>query len=306
MRKPSRNPFFWLLMAVLSITFIGPLVIMALTSFKTNVEAKQAPPTIIPHEWTLRAYRQLFVVDDASPVLSWLGNSLFAAAVNALLVCLFASMAAYAFARLPLRGKNVLFALVLSTMFVPGFIFLMPNFEIMSKLQWLDTLAAIIFPGTAGAFGVFFLRQFFISLPLELEESARIDGAGPFKTFFQIVLPNARGALMTLLVLSFLGNWNDFVWPIYVLFSDSRLTLPVGLTRLQGSYTIDYPVIMAGSTVAAVPVLILYVILQRYIIEGVRVRASRDDRPMRGIAGAEQEPQGCHEKRFISSLSRGM
>lgn len=269
MRKPSRNPFFWLLMAVLSITFIGPLVIMALTSFKTNVEAKQAPPTIIPHEWTLRAYRQLFVVDDASPVLSWLGNSLFAAAVNALLVCLFASMAAYAFARLPLRGKNVLFALVLSTMFVPGFIFLMPNFEIMSKLQWLDTLAAIIFPGTAGAFGVFFLRQFFISLPLELEESARIDGAGPFKTFFQIVLPNARGALMTLLVLSFLGNWNDFVWPIYVLFSDSRLTLPVGLTRLQGSYTIDYPVIMAGGTVAAVPVLILYVILQRYIIEGV-------------------------------------
>lgn len=306
MRKPSRNPFFWLLMAVLSITFIGPLVIMALTSFKTNVEAKQAPPTIIPHEWTLRAYRQLFVVDDASPVLSCLGNSLFAAAVNALLVCLFASMAAYAFARLPLRGKNVLFALVLSTMFVPGFIFLMPNFEIMSKLQWLDTLAAIIFPGTAGAFGVFFLRQFFISLPLELEESARIDGAGPFKTFFQIVLPNARGALMTLLVLSFLGNWNDFVWPIYVLFSDSRLTLPVGLTRLQGSYTIDYPVIMAGGTVAAVPVLILYVILQRYIIEGWRVRASSDDRPLRGIAGAEQKPRRSHEKRFISSLSRGM
>lgn len=269
MRKPSRNPFFWLLMAILSVTFIGPLLIMALTSFKTNVEAKQVPPTVLPHEWTLRAYRQLFVVDDASPVLSWLGNSLFAATVNAVLVCLFAAMAAYAFARLPLRGKNVLFALVLSTMFVPGFIFLMPNFEIMSKLQWLDTLAAIIFPGTAGAFGVFFLRQFFVSLPLELEESARIDGAGPFKTFFRIVLPNARGALMTLLVLSFLANWNDFVWPIYVLFSDSRLTLPVGLTRLQGSYTIDYPVIMAGGTVAAVPVLILYVVLQRYIIEGV-------------------------------------
>ena len=108
-----------------------------------------------------------------------------------------------------------------------------------------------------------------MALPKEFEESARIDGAGPFTTFFKIVLPNAKGALATLLVLSFLGNWNDFVWPIYVLFSDASLTLPVGLTRLQGSYTIDYPVIMAGATMAAVPVLVIYVVLQRYIIEGV-------------------------------------
>lgn len=269
MRKPSRNPLFWLLIAVLTVVFLGPLVVMALTSFKSNIEAQSATPTFLPQQWTLRAYRQLFVVDQASPVLRWLLNSTVAATSNALLVCLFASMAAYAFARLRLPGKNVLFALVLSTMFVPGFVFLMPNFEIMSKFQWLDSMAAIIFPGTAGAFGVFFLRQFFISLPKELEESARVDGAGPFTTFFRIVLPNARGALLTLFILSFLANWNDFVWPIYVLFSDDKLTLPVGLTRLQGSYTIDYPVIMAGATVAAVPVLVLYTVLQRYVIDGV-------------------------------------
>lgn len=269
MRKPSRNPLFWLLIAVLTVVFLGPLVVMALTSFKSNIEAQSATPTFLPQQWTLRAYRQLFVVDQASPVLRWLLNSTVAATSNALLVCLFASMAAYAFARLRLPGKNVLFAIVLSTMFVPGFVFLMPNFEIMSKFQWLDSMAAIIFPGTAGAFGVFFLRQFFISLPKELEESARVDGAGPFTTFFRIVLPNARGALLTLFILSFLANWNDFVWPIYVLFSDDKLTLPVGLTRLQGSYTIDYPVIMAGATVAAVPVLVLYTVLQRYVIDGV-------------------------------------
>ncbi|WP_130866594.1 carbohydrate ABC transporter permease [Acidipropionibacterium timonense] len=269
MRKPSRNPLFWLLIAVLTVVFLGPLVVMALTSFKSNIEAQSATPTFLPQQWTLRAYRQLFVVDQASPVLRWLLNSTVAATSNALLVCLFASMAAYAFARLRLPGKNVLFALVLSTMFVPGFVFFMPNYEIMSKFQWLDSMAAIIFPGTAGAFGVFFLRQFFISLPKELEESARVDGAGPFTTFFRIVLPNARGALLTLFILSFLANWNDFVWPIYVLFSDDKLTLPVGLTRLQGSYTIDYPVIMAGATVAAVPVLVLYTVLQRYVIDGV-------------------------------------
>ncbi|OIJ79761.1 carbohydrate ABC transporter permease [Cutibacterium avidum] len=269
MRKTWRNPLFWVMMVILTVIFLGPLVVMILTSFKTSIEAKQVPATFFPHTWTLRAYRQLLFVDDASPVLRWVLNSFVAATVNSVLTCLFAAMAAYAFARLRLPGKNVLFAIVLSTMFVPGFIFLMPNFELMSKLQWLDSLPAIIFPGTAGAFGVFFLRQFFVALPKEFEESARIDGAGPFTTFFKIVLPNAKGALATLLVLSFLGNWNDFVWPIYVLFSDASLTLPVGLTRLQGSYTIDYPVIMAGATMAAVPVLVLYVVLQRYIIEGV-------------------------------------
>ncbi|MDU4636248.1 MAG: carbohydrate ABC transporter permease [Cutibacterium avidum] len=269
MRKTWRNPMFWVMMVILTVIFLGPLVVMILTSFKTSIEAKQVPATFFPHTWTLRAYRQLLFVDDASPVLRWVLNSFVAATVNSVLTCLFAAMAAYAFARLRLPGKNVLFAIVLSTMFVPGFIFLMPNFELMSKLQWLDSLPAIIFPGIAGAFGVFFLRQFFVALPKEFEESARIDGAGPFTTFFKIVLPNAKGALATLLVLSFLGNWNDFVWPIYVLFSDASLTLPVGLTRLQGSYTIDYPVIMAGATMAAVPVLVIYVVLQRYIIEGV-------------------------------------
>lgn len=269
MRKVSRNPVFWIVMAILTVIFIGPLAVMILTSFKTNVEAKQVPATLFPHEWTLRAYRQLLFVDESSPVLRWVGNSFIAASANSVLTCLFAAMAAYAFARLRLPGKNALFGIVLSTMFVPGFIFLMPNFEIMSKLQWLDSLPAIIFPGTAGAFGVFFLRQFFVALPKEFEESARIDGAGPFSTFFRIVLPNAKGALTTLFVLSFLANWNDFVWPIYVLFSEQNLTLPVGLTRLQGSYTIDYPVVMAGATMAALPVLIIYIVLQRFIIEGV-------------------------------------
>ena len=244
---------FWVMMVILTVIFLGPLVVMILTSFKTSIEAKQVPATFFPHTWTLRAYRQLLFVDDASPVLRWVLNSFVAATVNSVLTCLFAAMAAYAFARLRLPGKNVLFAIVLSTMFVPGFIFLMPNFELMSKLQWLDSLPAIIFPGTAGAFGVFFLRQFFVALPKEFEESARIDGAGPFTTFFKIVLPNAKGVLAALLVL----------------FSDASLTLPVGLTRLQGSYTIDYPVIMAGATMAAVPVLVIYVVLQRYIIEGV-------------------------------------
>ena len=178
-------------------------------------------------------------------------------------------MAAYALARMQFRGKNVLFGIIVVTLFVPGFIFLMPNYLIMDRLGWLDTLIALIVPGAAGAFGVFFLRQFFLAIPKELEESARIDGANTWQIFTRIVLPNSKPALVTLALIAFLANWNDFVWPIFVLFSPERLTLPAGLATLQAAYNIDYPVVMAGATVAALPVLILFIFVQRYVIEGV-------------------------------------
>jgi len=152
---------------------------------------------------------------------------------------------------------------------VPGFVFLMPNYLLMDRLSWLDTIWALAVPTAAGAFGVFFMRQFFLAIPKELEEVAMIDGANAWTIFTRIILPNAKPALATLTVLSFLANWNEFIWPIYVLFSPERLTLPAGLKLLQGAYTTDYPVIMAGATVASVPVLVLYIFVQRYVIEGV-------------------------------------
>jgi multiple sugar transport system permease protein len=196
-------------------------------------------------------------------------NSFAAAALHALLVVTVASMAGYALARMTFRFKNAIFSVILLTLFVPGFVFLMPNYLLMDQFRWLDTLWALVVPGAAGAFGVFFMRQFFLAIPKELEETALIDGANAWTIFTRIILPNAKPALATLTVLSFLSNWNDFVWPLFVLFSPERLTLPAGLSLLQGAYTTDYPVIMAGATVAAVPVLILYVFVQRYVIEGV-------------------------------------
>lgn len=268
MRSVAKNPFLWVLLTLLSIVFMGPLVIMALTSLKTTDEAQAADPRFWPSAFTTRAYDVLFNSPD-NPVLRWFANSLLSATAHSILVVTTASLAGYALARMDFPGKNLMFAMIISTMFVPGFIFLMPNFLMLDRLGWLDTLLAIIVPGAAGAFGVFFMRQFFLSLPKEFEESARIDGAGPFTTFFRIMLPNAKPAMVTLLVLSFLANWNDFVWPLYVLFNDTSLTLPIGLSKLQGAYTIDYPVIMAGAVIASLPVLILYTFVQRYVIEGV-------------------------------------
>ena len=268
-RGRRQNPLFWIGMVLLSLVFVGPLVWIFLTSFKTAVESRLVPPTLFPTEPTVRAFQTLFFGDDSSPVLLWTLNSVVAATAHSVLVILVSSMAGYALARMEFPFKRLIFGLIISTLFVPGFVFLMPNFLLLAELNWLDTLWALIVPGAAGAFGVFFMRQFFGSLPVEYEESARIDGAGPWRIFTSIVLPNAKPAVVTLAVLSFLANWNDFVWPIYVLFSPERQTLPVGLSKLQGAYTIDYPVIMAGATLAAVPVLVLYIFLQRYVIAGV-------------------------------------
>jgi multiple sugar transport system permease protein len=267
-RQDRNGPFFWVGIVLLALIFVIPLLWMFLTSFRTVEDSRRIPMTLIPDEFTLRAWQLLFA-DEQNPVLLWALNSFLAAAGHAVLVLVTAAMAAYPLARMQFRGKNVLFGIIIATLFLPGFIFLMPNYLLMDRLGWLDTLIALIVPGAAGAFGVFFLRQFFLAIPKELEESALIDGANSWKIFTRIVLPNSKQALVTLGLIAFLANWNDFIWPIYALFSPERLTLPAGLATLQAAYNIDYPVVMAGATFAAVPVLILFIFVQRYVIEGV-------------------------------------
>jgi multiple sugar transport system permease protein len=267
-RQDRNGPAFYIGINLLLLIFVVPLLWMILTSFRTVEDSRRIPLSIIPDELTLRAY-QLMFGDEQNPVILWLINSLLAAAGHAVLVLITASMAAYPLARMNFRGKNVIFAIIIGTLFVPHFIFYMPNYLIMDRLAWLDTLLALIVPSAAGAFGVFFLRQFFLAIPRELEESALIDGANTWQILTRIILPISKPALVTLGLIAFLANWNEFVWAVFVLFSPERLTLPAGLSTLQNAYNIDYPVVMAGATLAAVPVLILYIFVQKYVIEGV-------------------------------------
>jgi multiple sugar transport system permease protein len=260
---------FYVLMAILSLFFILPFIWMISTSFKTASGATAAPPQWIPHPASTNGYETLFTSTAQAPVLRWFVNSMVAAVGNVLLILATATPAAYALARLRFKGKGLMFGVIVATLFVPPIIFLMPNFVIVERLGWLDTLWAVIVPSAAAAFGVFLLRQFFVSLPAELEEAALIDGANRWQIFWGIMVPLARPALATLAVLAFLTNWNDFLWPIYVLFNPQNLTLPPGLAILQGAYTIDYAVIMAGGVIAAVPAIAIFVIAQRHIIQGV-------------------------------------
>src|ERR671911_169677 len=255
---------------LLTVVFVAPLLWMLSTSFKTNLEATQLPPNWIPQDFTTESYATIFSTGETqTPVLRWFFNSMVAASAHTLLVLVTASMAAYALARMRFPGRNVAFAIIITTLFIPQFVFLMPNYLIVDFLGWLDTLLAVIVPGAAGAFGVFFLRQFFLSLPHELEEAALVDGANRYQIFLRIILPLSKAPLATLAVLSFLVNWNDFLWPVYVLFSPENLTLPPGLSILQNAYSTDYAVVMAGGVVTSVPVLLVFILAQKYVIQGV-------------------------------------
>ena len=256
-------------LVLITLIFVAPLLWMLSTSFKTNPETTQWPLSWIPREWSVEGYRELFNSTSETPVLRWFVNSLIAATAHAVLVLVTAAPAAYALARMHFRGKNIMFAVIVSTLFIPPIILITPLYLVVDSLNWLDTLLAVIVPSAAGALGVFLLRQFFVSLPRELEEAAVLDGANRFQIFTRIILPLSKAPLATLALLSFLTNWNDFLWPIYVLFSPQNLVLPPGLSKLQGAYETDYAVVMAGAVLASIPVLILFLIAQRYIIEGV-------------------------------------
>ncbi|HSH21559.1 MAG TPA: carbohydrate ABC transporter permease [Candidatus Caenarcaniphilales bacterium] len=253
----------------LTILFVVPLLWMLSTALKSNQEATRIVPTWIPEEISGEGFDAIIERSEQTPVFRWFLNSMIAAIAQALLVVVTSAMAAYALARLEFPGKRVLTWVIISTLFIPPIIFLTPTYLILDELQWLDSLLAVIFPGAAGAIGVFLLRQFFLSIPKELEEAAALDNAGPWKTFMRVILPLSKPALATLFLLAFLTNWNDFLLPLFVLFSPESLTLPPGLGLLQGQYTTSYEIIMAGAVVATAPALALFILAQRFIIEGV-------------------------------------
>jgi len=256
-------------LGLITLVFVAPLLWMISTSFKTNPETTQWPLSWIPREFSVEGYSELFNATSETPVLRWFLNSLIAATAHAVLVLVTAAPAAYALARMHFRGKGIMFGVIVSTLFIPPIILITPLYLVVDSLGWLDTLLAVIVPSAAGALGVFLLRQFFVSLPRELEEAAVLDGANRFQIFTRVILPLSKAPLATLALLSFLTNWNDFLWPVYVLFSPQNLVLPPGLSKLNGAYDTDYAVIMAGGVLASIPVLILFLIAQRYIIEGV-------------------------------------
>lgn len=256
------------ILVIFALLFLMPLLWMLSTSFKPKSQWFTRELYWIPKTFTLQNYT-ILLSNSTTPIFRWFVNSLGVGVVVTTLILLIDSLAAYAYARMEFRGRKALFALLLSTLFLPGIMFLVPNFLTIYRLGLLNNYAGVIIPGLAGVFGVFFLRQFFETIPKDLEEAAQIDGASQLQTFFRVVLPLAKPAMATLGIITFLGSWNDFLWPLLILKDRTLQTLPPGLRTLQGAYTSEYGQMMAGAVIAAVPVLILYVALQRYIVQSV-------------------------------------
>jgi multiple sugar transport system permease protein len=257
----------YLLLFLGLLAMIGPFLWMLLGSFKEQGEFLRTPPTWLPENPTLDNFTKLI---DRLDFPRYFINSTLVALVVTAGNLVFAPMLGYALAKLRFRGKGLLMALVLSTLMVPAAATMVPLFVLMSKLELVNTYPGLFLPFLAGAFGVFLTRQFFLGLPDELLEAARIDGAGEFRIFFTIAMPLAAPVLATLGILTFLGSWNGFIYPLIMATSPEMYTLPVALATFAiGQFQAEHGMLMAGSVILVVPVLIVFVLLQRWITEGI-------------------------------------
>lgn len=246
---------------------VGPFVWMLLSSFKPEGEIRADPPTWWPHDPTLANYGNLF---DRLDFPVFFTNSAVVAVLTTAGNLLFCSAAGYALAKVPFAGRKTLFGIVLGTLMVPSIVTMVPLFVLSSNLGLVNTLAGLILPFLAQAFGVFLMRQFIMSIPDDLLEAARIDGASEPRIFAQIVLPLCRPALATLGILTFLASWNNFLWPLVAATGEETYTLPVALALYAiGQNRTEYDLLLAGAVVVVLPVLIVFVLLQRHFVRGI-------------------------------------
>lgn len=256
----------YLALLIGSIAMVAPFIWMISTSLKTIPEIFAYPIIWIPEQIRWENYRDVL---ELLPFGRYLFNTAFVSLSVTGLELLTSSLAAYAFARLRFPGREKLFLLYLATLMIPGQVTLIPNFLLMRWFDWVDTYWALIIPQAFSAFGTFLLRQFFLSIPRELEEAARADGASYFRVYWQIILPLSGPALATLAVFSFMAQWNAFLWPLIVTHGDDMRTLTVGLRFFQDELVTQYNYLMAGTVMSIIPILILFLALQRYFVRGI-------------------------------------
>ncbi|MFF0307291.1 carbohydrate ABC transporter permease [Streptosporangium sp. NPDC004379] len=251
---------------------VFPFVWQFLTSLKTLSESTSAPPTLLPRHWRWDNYATFF---DLMPVMSMTANSVMTLVLRVAGQLLFASLAAFVFARLRFRFRKPLLSAFLIVLMVPPQLFVIPQYEVIRQAGLLNTVPALALPGIFSAFGVFLLYQFMRTIPAEVDEAARLDGANPFQIYLRIVLPMCRPALAALTIMTALFSWNDLLWPLIVNTRPDMMTLPVGLATLHGVTMTDYPVLMAGSLLAILPMVLCFVLLQRQFIQGIAMSGSK-------------------------------
>ncbi|WP_104177936.1 carbohydrate ABC transporter permease [Cryobacterium sp. Y50] len=260
------------LLGVIGFIMVFPFIWQLIISLSTNDQVMSVPPTFWPGELQWGNFVDVFT---KLPFFDQFGVSVGITVIRVIGQVMLCSMAGYAFARMRFRGRGIFLGVILSILMVPPQVYLIPQFQIIQNLGLLNTILGIALPGIFSAFGVFLMRQIFLGLPLELEEAARLDGANPFQIFYKIMLPLATPGISALIIITTLWSWNDLLWPLVVTTYAEKMPLSAGLATLVGSITTDYPVMMAASVLAMAPVLILFIMLQRRVVEGLAFSGSK-------------------------------
>ena len=255
--------FFLILGAVI---MIFPFVWMILTSSKTVPESMQIPPTILPKQFTLDNFSDAIA---SLPFANLYINTILMVFFRVVCAVLFSSMAGYAFAKLKFRGKNLLFGIVLIQMSLPSQIFIIPQYQMVAKMGMANTIFALVFPGLVSAFGVFFLRQTYMSIPDEVGEAAYLDGCNQWQTFYKVMFPLTGTSVAALTIFTAVFAYGDLMWPLVVNSDLKMMTLSSGLSTLKGQFTTNFPVLMAGSLLAMLPMVVLYLFFQKQFVEGI-------------------------------------
>ena len=252
------------LLLLLALVMLMPLLWLLSTSLKGPAEdIFSSPPNLWPLQPSLQAYGSLF---SQSPMAKYLFNSALVSGFSVMANLLFCSLAAFPLARMQFRGRGMALALVVATILIPFQVVMIPLYVLMVQLGLRNTLVALILPNVATAFGIFLLRQSFLAVPVELEESARMDGCSPLGEWWNVLIPAAKADLITLAMFVFIGTWGDFLWPLVILDDPNLYTLPLGLQQLSSSFSLDWRLVAAGSVVSILPVLFIFILLQRFIL----------------------------------------
>jgi len=273
-KNASSNKFIVHLVLIIgSCVMILPFLWMILTSLKSLTESVSVPPTIFPKQLD---YQNYLIVWKELPFLDFYVNTFTMIFFRILFAVLFSSMAAYALARIKFPGRNFIFLLVLIQMMVPSQIFIIPQYLLVIKLGWLNTIKALIVPGFVSAFGTFLLRQLFLSLPTELEEAGILDGCNRWQIYWYIMMPLAKSGMVAVGIFTSLFAWKDLLWPLIVNMSINKMPLSSGLASLNGQYNTNYPELMAGAMIAIIPMIVLFFIFQKQFIQGIATTGSKN------------------------------
>jgi multiple sugar transport system permease protein len=251
-----------------TIVTLVPFLWAILTSFKTASEIIRIPPTFFPQHWTLKSYITIFT-DPQVPLLRFFFNSLFVAGMHVFITLFTSSLAGFIFAKYRFWGRNASFGFILAQMMVPFQVVMIPSYLILMKLHLVDSLWGLIIPGMVDAFGIFLMRQFIEGVPNELIDAARIDGASEFRIYWNIILPQLGASLAALGIFNFMASWNDYLWPLIVITTRERRTLPLLLTWYNSAHGTRYDLTMAASVLVMLPILVVYIFFQRWIVKGV-------------------------------------